>query len=295
MTIELSILISSHDRASLLRRTLYSIGRRPPPVPFEVVLADDGSSEDVLGELRAYTGRFPWRFVRVDRGVFEKETGVRPYFNNPAWTNNVAFKHSRGDWVVQQGNEVVAWGDVYAGLLERASGLLPQKKEFILFSTTLDVQMPVLSRLDSYGTNLTGDMVKQCEKWPLQSTAYRSDVTNYLSLSRRSLWLSLGGYDERFLAGIGAEDSDFVRRARALPSFAATEVHEGAVSLHQFHRGKTCRYDPPPSVITKERWDIGVAVNRAHYDAWRDGNIMSAKNTQDWPWGEIGVVDVLEK
>jgi hypothetical protein len=112
-------------------------------------------------------------------------------------------------------------------------------------------------------------------------------VTNYISLAPRALWEALRGYDERYYGGISAEDSDFVRRARKLPGFAQV-VSEG-VSLHQYHSGKTCYYSPPPSVITKERWAEGVAINHAIYHAW-DG---ASRNPQKWPWGQLGTGEVI--
>lgn len=56
--IRASVLISSHDRAPLLLRTLHAIAERGPSVPFEVVLADDGSTDDIEGLLRQYASAF---------------------------------------------------------------------------------------------------------------------------------------------------------------------------------------------------------------------------------------------
>jgi predicted glycosyltransferase involved in capsule biosynthesis len=158
----------------------------------------------------------------------------------------------------------------------------------MVMSTTYDVPRQELDKLDRYGTNLNDAFVRACHEWPLQSKAYRSDVTNYISLVPRQLWETLGGYDERYYAGISAEDSDFVRRARKLPEFKQV-ISEG-VSLHQSHNGKTCYYNPPPSVITQARWDELVAMNHAVYRLWDE---KSFKNQQKWPWGTLGIGEVI--
>lgn len=281
----LSILISSHNRTSLFRRTLWSIAYRPPKIPFEVVIADDGSDEDILALLRnEFPACFPWQFIRVNVAEFEAATGVKRFFNNPALTNNVACRHARGNLVALMGNEIIAWEKAFDHLLERT----PAGKDWLLFSTTYDLQQRWLDRLDLYGSNLTQHIVQQCEATPLHSEYYRSDVTNYLSVCPRSVWERLGGYDERYLGGISSDDSDFVRRARALG--VKTTIIPDAITLHQYHQGKSAYYDPPPEVITRERWEEGVKRNHAIYHAW-DG---TPHNPQSWPWGTFGVVEVID-
>ncbi len=284
MTPKLSILISSYNRLALLRRTLWAIARRGPTIPFEVVLVDDGSTDDILGELNSYRGSFPWTFIRFDSAAFAAVTGLKKFFNNPCVTNNIAFRYSVGEFIVQQGNEVIPWHDCYDRLLADR----PRGDTWMVMSTTYDLPAQILEDLDQYGSNLTQGVVEACYRWPLQSAQYRSDVTNYISLAPASLWKRLNGYDERFFGGISAEDSDFVRRARRLEGFEMV-ISEG-VSLHQYHGGKTAYYNPKPSVITPERFREGVVNNHAIYDSW-DGSPVSP---QGWDWGSHGVKEVIE-
>jgi glycosyltransferase involved in cell wall biosynthesis len=281
--IDCSILISSFNRLPLFRRTLWSIATRPPSIPFEVVVCDDGSTEDTLGELKKFSSRFAWKFIRFSSIEFEAATGLKKFFNCPAATNNVAFRHASGNLIFQQGNEVIAWADVYNRLIQE----MGEASEPLVMSTTYDLPHNILDRLDEYGSNLNESMVREAWRWPLQSIHYRSDVTNYISLAPRSLWERIGGYDERYFGGICAEDSDFVRRARALDGFKQV-ISEG-VSLHQNHFGKSCYQNPKPTVITRERFEEGCRINRAIYDLW-DG---SPNNPQQWPIGEYGVGEVI--
>lgn len=279
-----SILISSHNRAGLFRRTLWAIASRPPALSFELIVVDDGSDEDILSELSKVSARIPWKFVTVDTSIFEAQTGIKKFLNNPCLTNNVAFKHSTGDFIFQQGNEVIPIGNAYQQMLDEKPTDTPH---WLVMSSTYDLPKKYLDLLDKYGSNLTKGIVGMCYQWPLQSLEYRSDVTNYLSLCPRALYEKLHGYDERYFGGISAEDSDFVRRARVLPDFKQV-VSPNAISLHQFHNGKTCYYDPPASLITEEKWKEGAAINRKIYDGWD----ATFENRQGWAWGELGVVDV---
>lgn len=292
MTPVLSILISSHQRLPLLRRTLWGIANRPPSVPFEVVLVDDGSTDDVLGELKSHSSRFQWTFVRFDSKEFEAKTGLKKVHNNPSATNNLAFRHARGNLLAQQGNEVISVADCYDRLIFDAPIKLAEHKGdrpyWLAVSTTYDVPKQHLAELDEYGTNVTPEWTRRLYQWPLQSQWYRSDVTNYVSLAPRALWEKLGGYDERYYAGIAAEDSDFVRRARTLDGFQM--VISEAVSLHQNHNGRTTYQNQDQRIITNQKWDEGCAINRATYDSW-DG---TCHNRQKWPIGSFGVAEVVK-
>lgn len=281
---QVSILISSYNRLPLFRRSLWAIATKGPSVPFEVVVCDDGSDEDILGLLQGeFAGAFPWVFIKTERSEFEEETGLKKFHNCPALTNNIAFKHAKGDILIQQGNEVIPWGRCYDEMLAD----LPDTKHAMVMSTTYDLRQESLDKLDQYGSNLTAKLVEAAYPYPLQSEHYRSDVTNYISLTTRSVWEEIGGYDETYYAGISAEDSDFVRRARTLPGFAQV-ISEG-VSLHQYHGGRTAYYWPKASVISVSRFNEGCAINRVHYDRW-DG---TKNNPQKWPMGSFGIKEVI--
>lgn len=279
-----SILISSFNRISLFRRTLWSIANNPPDCSFEVIVADEQSTDDILGELRKYT--FPFKFIAIDMEEFTKKTGITKYHNNPSLSNNVAFNHSEGSNVFLMGNECIATKGCFNRMLSDSARL---GADYIVFSTTFDVPQEVLNELDEYGTNLNSRHIMRCATWPLASDSYHSDVTNYISLTSRYSWDVVGGYDERYLGGIACEDSDFVRRLRTLHGFQL--ARSSALSLHQFHGGKTRYYEPTERQMSPEKWQAGLDINRKIYHAWDGGY----ENKQPWKTGRYGIKDIVKE
>ena len=233
-----------------------------------------------------FSSQFPFKYIPFDAKAFEEATGLEKFLNNPCVTNNIGFKAAdpKSDIIIQQGNEIIAWDDCYDQMIRDIPKDTPH---WAVMSTTYDVQPRVLDLLDRYGQNFLPAYLELCKEHPLQSEFYRSDVTNYISAASRQVWEKIGGYDERYYGGISAEDSDFVRRARTLPDFQMV-VSKG-ISLHQFHFGKTTYYSPPPKVISKQRWDEGVALNHAIYNSWQGETF----NQQSWDAGTIGMSEVI--
>lgn len=291
MDIKYSVLISSYNRIKLLKRTLFSIARQVYSNDdlhgnLEVVLADDGSTDDIVSELHYFNSAFAWKFIKVNLNKFTEKTGLTKFHNNPSLTNNIAFLNSSGDKVFLMGNEIIAHTDAFKIMLKESEQL---GCFYLVLSNTYDVPEDIVNNIDDYGANFSPSILTYCKSWPLaDKISYHTDVTNYLSLTSRATWLAVGGYDERYVGGIACEDSDFVRRSRLLPDFKL--VRSDAISLHQFHGGKTHFYEPVESVITKERWAEGLDKNRKIYNNW-DEKTSTVK--LDWDWGTVGIEDII--
>ena len=277
---QLSILISSFRRIHLFKRTLFSIETNPPSIDFEVVVADEESdqTEQVLSELRKRN--FKWKFIRTSLRDFEDVTGIKKFWNNSSVTTNISYKYSSGQLLAHMGNDIIADKDCFKYLIND----LPSTKYAWSVSKTWDIPQTILDKLDEYGTNLAGEDIDSCKNRVLSNSNH---VPNYLSLFTRSVWDEIGGYDERFMRGIGAEDSDFMRKSFKLPGFKWTNSH--ALSLHQSHGGVSHLYRPLPSVISEERLKEGAAINFKLYQFLEN----QTKNTQPWPIASHGIKEII--
>jgi len=281
---KISILISSYNRKLLFRRSLFSIAMNPPAQSFEVIVADDGSTENIVEELENFSPSFKWQFIKVDHEEFAKKTGLKKFHNCPALTNNIAFRQSEGEHIFTMGNEIIAYQDCFNKMIND----IPKLDYYMVMSTTYDLRKEILDNIGEYGQNLTKQMLEYSKQWPLQSKEYRSDVTNYISLCSRKVWEEIGGYNEQYCGGISSEDSDFVRRARKLENFDM-KISDG-ISLHQSHGGRTKYYETDQNIITTKRFNEGVEINHKIYYSWNN----SHKNPQEWEYGTLGIKEIIK-
>lgn len=279
---KLSIIISSHNRSNLFRRCLYWINRNRPSCKFEVIVADDNSTEreEILIQLNRYN--FPWKFIDVDTKIWEEKTGLKVYAGNPSLTNNIAFQCSTGNLVSLVGNECIVY-DEYDKIIKEFEYY--NNENTILFTTTYDINLS----LDDDGKNLPQQLTPQIFKKPLQSPVLHTDVTNYCSLTTSNVWEQIGGYDEMYLCSICAEDSDFVRRARLLKNFKT--IRSDLISFHQSHGGVTMYYNYLSSE-NQLKWDYGVNKAREYFYKW---DKITYKNPQTWRPGYYGIKNIIVK
>jgi glycosyltransferase involved in cell wall biosynthesis len=87
-----SVVMATFNKATSLRRTLNSIVLQIPTFPFEVIVVDDGSTDDT----RAVCGAFPVRYHYLDR----------PGYRNPGPARNVGYRLATGDVVISQSDDV---------------------------------------------------------------------------------------------------------------------------------------------------------------------------------------------
>jgi glycosyltransferase involved in cell wall biosynthesis len=91
-----SIVIATYNKASLLDLSLESIFRQNVPFKYEVIIVDDGSSDNTSEICKKYEVIYEY----LDR----------PYYCNPAMARNVGFKLSKGSIIIQQ-CEIIHFSD----------------------------------------------------------------------------------------------------------------------------------------------------------------------------------------
>jgi len=195
-----SICMATRNKAVELDRTLRSIREQDVPFSHELVVVDDGSTDDT----EAVCGRWG-----VDCYVCLENEGYR----NPALARNEAYREARGDIILAQSDDVV---HVTPDAIERLVGELHQG-EFVI-ATVLNWHMTEKKQWNFPIPLLTG--VKNKRPFFFLGAVWRRDV------------YAIGGNSEDFVAP--AFDDDWFGdcltkgiglRARYLPEVVGHHQH----------------------------------------------------------------------
>lgn len=172
-----SIVIASFQKAPLLARTLDSIIRQRPPFRHEVIVVDDGSTDNTqeVCESRPVTYR------RIDR---------EPTYRNPCFARNLGYKLASGEVIISQSDDVVHEG---TNVIERlVSGLQEgESRQATVWNTEFSPTGVAMRRMHCY--------CGESRKEPLffLGSIHRSVLYSIGSLEER---LNEPGYDDTLLA-----------------------------------------------------------------------------------------------
>ena len=89
---KVSVVMATFNKAEYLRRTLNSIVIQNVPFDYEIIVVDDGSSDDT----KQVCKEFPVRYAYLDR----------PQFLNPGPARNVGYRMAKGDIIINQSDDV---------------------------------------------------------------------------------------------------------------------------------------------------------------------------------------------
>lgn len=214
---ELSLVITTHQRAGLLRQSLARLSSLT--LPSELIVVDDGGSDETPDVARE----------------FGEQTGVEVnyvYTHNPGRTlcshaRNVGVKQAKNEFVVTSEPELCFRTDVLAQFAQLQS----QHPDEIISAGRVwfapEGHTPNFT-LDPFGMELAGDYAP-----PDGSQEAIGWVAPYTALWRRSWLEEVGGWDEDFPGYWGWDDIDLLTRLRIIGH--GQHIDLDVEAIHLFH------------------------------------------------------------
>lgn len=159
-----SIVIPTYNKSYALKRVLESIRKQKPPFEYEIVVVNDGSTDDTEKVCEFYSTEYAY----VDR----------PYVCGPAKAKNVGYRMARGDIIFCLNDDIMLMTE---DAIERMCDL-PPKTYFAAWTYGLDQD----------GNLTQADMAEQ-----EAALAFRAPFFFMTTVLRRHVY-GIGGCEEQF-------------------------------------------------------------------------------------------------
>lgn len=233
-----SVIIPTYNRLHELRFTLDSLAEQTTEHSFEVIIADDGSSEDTKGVASAYIGRLNIRYC------FQEDKGFRA-----AAARNMGIKLADGEICVFVDNGIALHPDALNAHIEahKAEGAPRAVIGYVYgFDTEKGREDEVMAVIEGNDIASAISILHDRQIYDVREAMYQElgeDVNNWLApfvvcwsgnLSvPREVLLSVGMYDEYFTTWGGEDDDLGLSLFRYGVCFV---LSRGASSLHYPHQ-----------------------------------------------------------
>lgn len=195
----ISLVIPAYNRGSLIAQTLDSALRQTAPF-FEIIVVDDGSSDNTEQVLAQYADRV--RTIRVANGGVQR-------------ARNLGVDAARGEYVALCDSDDLLEQD-YVAVLTAWLVQHPDCDSVYTNFVTFDESSVHADKFSGAPAGFFTGAARTGQFWHAVPDLYARTLEYQLlfssgNLMRRSLYLSLGGYDPRF-NGVGGEDYEFTLR-----------------------------------------------------------------------------------
>jgi len=214
---EVTLLISTFNRGDLLRNSLERLTQLT--IPDEVLIVDDGSSDNTEQVCKDFLHRLPIRYI---------------YNHNPEWSicsmgRNVGVKEAAHDWIITAEPELFFVTDV----IDQFTYLeIDHPREVISAGTIyFGPEGGPAPSTNVDGLEIAGDYVP-----PSGTEEAVGWVAPFTALYNRAWLLDVGGWDEQFPGPWGWDDIDLLTRLRI--KGVNQHIALGVKVLHQWHGPK---------------------------------------------------------
>jgi len=232
-----SIILPYYNRKPLLLKTLQSFEYFYHNKDIEVIIVDDGSSEE--HRLDGHQFNIKTKIIRI-----ENKNGI-----NPCYPYNVGVRHSSGDILILSSPETFHTKDMFK-ITNNFNGL--NNNTYLLFSVFCITQNDMINEvLTEPDFNLVANKMRNnipkfysylgengypfnnnFGSWYLHGQIRPSGL-NFFTAITREKYYDMSGFDERFRFGTGFDDDEF--KNRLIETGTKFIYYDDAVAIHVNH------------------------------------------------------------
>ena len=221
----LSVIIPVHNQSGYTRSCLLSLYQYPPPIPYEVIVVDDGSTDDTASVVTSFAAALPVRLV------------ANPPPHRFARACNRGAAEARGELLLLLNNDT----ELLPGWFEPLYRVLKGHREIGLVVPKLLFPDGFVQHCGKVWADVAAPDAQPYHlyyRFPathpaVQKSRFFQTVTGACLLVRTNEFHSLGGFDERYENGW--EDDDLCAAYRA----AGMQLYYCAESSIIHHQNKT--------------------------------------------------------
>lgn len=207
----LSLIVLSFCRAALLKHTLPKWVEQRPGFAHEILVMNDGPADDTHAVVAE--SKRPVRYLHTGE---RNRDGLK--WRGMAFAANIGAKRAAGDILAITAGEIYPCGPLLA---EAEAAIGDYEDCWAVSGFVIDDQGSILNEL-----NRGGAPILDPSAWPQYET-----TAGFFIAMRRSMFISLGGYDEDF-TGSEYEDTDLIMRLR---DSGRREIFLPSGCIHLFH------------------------------------------------------------
>lgn len=220
----ISMVTCIYNRAQLLENTLISIYKQQHKNDWEIVIIDDGSTDDVKSVFKNYRKKMPLRMFRTKRNKYL----------NVAYPANCGVKQAKGEFILYASPEVLHVGNTFDTIHDTL-----KKYDSIVYATAYNA-----TAKDNYwiSTNHSWyDNIRLLDKFRQRpeligpNNRRNGRPMYFLGGWRKDTYLRIGGMNEAFRY-VGYEDNEFIFRLQYHKIPFINLFKYPIYGIHQYHK-----------------------------------------------------------
>ena len=258
---DLSIIVTSFQRAHLLRWQLHSFLKQQGDFTFEIIVLNDGLEDNTQTICKQFSDKLPIRYIYTGH---RNANGMK--WRIPGFAINIGLKQAVGDSVIITCAEMFLLEDTI--LQEYVKILKSNDKAIVSTDGKDDRQGFFLKMINQHGGESLDYALYEMDK-KMGMHPLCTDYPFFLVINRQAC-LNIGGFDEDFL-GYCWDDLDFVTRLKNSGCHSVKLPHR---VVHLYH--PRLRYGMQD---VKDKWNYNETIYKA--------NIHKLVRNEGREWGKL--------